>query len=88
MTLFYNCVWWYAIKKDELLEDNVDEKLVRALRRDYAIAHGLYLAASSSLVERSFQYYACFLVIRLFCLTTGQRKKGKGRYDPMKCRQP
>jgi uncharacterized membrane protein len=45
MTLFYNCVWWYAIKKDELLEEDTDKRLVRPLTREYAIAPALHLAA-------------------------------------------
>jgi len=45
MTLFYNAVWWYAIKKDELLEEDTDKRLIRPLTREYAIAPALHLAA-------------------------------------------
>jgi len=46
MTLFYNCMWWYAIKKkNELLEKETDEKLVRLLTKEYAIAPALHFTA-------------------------------------------
>src|SRR5690349_6601741 len=45
MTLFYNCVWWYAIKKDELMEEQADRKFIRLLTREYAIAPALHLAS-------------------------------------------
>jgi uncharacterized membrane protein len=45
MTLFYNCVWWYAIRRDELLEEDTDKKLIRLLTKEYAIAPALHLAA-------------------------------------------
>jgi uncharacterized membrane protein len=45
MTLFYNCVWWYAIKKNELLEEDTDKRLIRLLTMEYAIAPALHLAA-------------------------------------------
>ena len=38
MTFFYNCVWWYAIKKSKLLEENIDNKLIRTLTKEYAMA--------------------------------------------------
>ncbi|KAA9339209.1 DUF1211 domain-containing protein [Hymenobacter busanensis] len=45
MTLLYNCTWWYAISKDELLEDDTDKRLIRLLTKEYAIAPALHLAA-------------------------------------------
>jgi uncharacterized membrane protein len=45
MTLLYNCVWWYAIRKKELLEEDADPKLIRLLTKEYAIAPALHLAA-------------------------------------------
>jgi uncharacterized membrane protein len=45
MTLFYNCVWWYAIRKDELLEEDTDKRLIRSLTKEYAAAPALHLAA-------------------------------------------
>ena len=45
MTLFYNSVWWYAIKKEELLEEDTEKKLIRTLTKEYAIAPALHLAA-------------------------------------------
>jgi uncharacterized membrane protein len=45
MTLFYNCVWWYAIRKNELLEEDTDKRLIRPLTKEYAIAPALHLAA-------------------------------------------
>jgi uncharacterized membrane protein len=45
MTLFYNCVWWYAIRKSELLEENIDNGLIRSLTKEYAIAPALHLTA-------------------------------------------
>jgi uncharacterized membrane protein len=45
MTLLYNCVWWYAIIKKELLEDNTDPNLVRLMTKEYAIAPAMHLAA-------------------------------------------
>jgi uncharacterized membrane protein len=45
MTLFYNCVWWYAIRTDELLEEHTDKRLIRFLTKEYAIAPALHLAA-------------------------------------------
>lgn len=45
MTLFYNCLWWYAIRKQELLENGTDKRLVHLLTKEYAIAPALHLAA-------------------------------------------
>jgi hypothetical protein len=45
MTLLYNCVWWYAIRKKDLLEENVDPRLIQLLTKEYAIAPALHLAA-------------------------------------------
>lgn len=45
MTLFYNCTWWYAIRRPELLEDGADKRLLRLLTKEYAIAPALHLAA-------------------------------------------
>lgn len=45
MTLFYNCVWWYAIRRGELLEEHTDKRLIRLLTKEYAIAPALHLVA-------------------------------------------
>ena len=45
MTFLYNCVWWYATGKKELLEEDTDPRLIRLLTREYAIAPVLHLAA-------------------------------------------
>jgi len=45
MTLLYNCVWWYAIRKKELLEEDTDPKFIQLLTKEYAIAPALHLAA-------------------------------------------
>jgi uncharacterized membrane protein len=45
MTLFYNGVWWYAIKKDGLLEEDTDKGLIHLLTKEYAVAPALHLAA-------------------------------------------
>lgn len=45
MTLLYNCTWWYAISKAELVEDGTDKRLLRLLTKEYAIAPALHLAA-------------------------------------------
>ena len=45
MTLFYNCTWWYAIRKGELLEEDTDMRLIRSLTKEYAMAPALHLAA-------------------------------------------
>ena len=45
MTLFYNCVWWYATRKKGLLEEDTDPRLVKLLTKEYAIAPVLHLAA-------------------------------------------
>src|SRR5687767_3973512 len=44
MTLFYNCMWWYAIKKRELLEEDTDKRLIHTLTKEYAMAPALHLA--------------------------------------------
>ena len=45
MTLFYNCVWWYATRKKELMEEDTDRKLIHLLTKEYAIAPALHVAA-------------------------------------------
>lgn len=45
MTSFYNSIWWYAISKNELLEEDMDKRLIRPLTKEYAIAPALHLAA-------------------------------------------
>jgi uncharacterized membrane protein len=45
MTLFYNGTWWYAISREELLEDGTDKRLIRLLTKEYALAPALHLAA-------------------------------------------
>lgn len=45
MTLFYNCMWWYATRAPGLLEKDTDRKLIHTLTKEYAIAPALHLAA-------------------------------------------
>ena len=45
MTLLYNCIWWYASRKKELLEEHTDPRLIRLLTREYAMAPALHLAS-------------------------------------------
>jgi uncharacterized membrane protein len=45
MTLLYNCIWWYATRKKELLEEDTDPKLIHLLTKEYAIAPALHLVA-------------------------------------------
>jgi len=45
MTLLYNCVWWYAVREKDLLEENADPRLIQLLTKEYAIAPALHLAA-------------------------------------------
>lgn len=45
MTLFYNCLWWYASRKRELLEEDTDKQIIRSLTKEYAVAPALHLAA-------------------------------------------
>jgi uncharacterized membrane protein len=45
MTLFYNAVWWYATRQDELLEEDIDTGVIRSLTKEYASAPALHLAA-------------------------------------------
>lgn len=45
MTLFYNCIWWYAIRANEILKEHTDTSLIRSLTKEYAIAPALHLAA-------------------------------------------
>lgn len=45
MTLFYNCTWWYAIRKGKLLKEDTDKRLIRSITKEYAMAPALHLAA-------------------------------------------
>jgi uncharacterized membrane protein len=45
MTLLYNSTWWYASSKEDLLEDGTDERLVRLLTQEYALAPALHLVS-------------------------------------------
>jgi uncharacterized membrane protein len=45
MTFFYNCTWWYATRKNGLLEEDTDKRLIRSLTKEYAVAPALHLAA-------------------------------------------
>lgn len=45
MTLLYNCIWWYASRKKELLEEHTDQRLIRLLTKEYSIAPALHLTA-------------------------------------------
>ena len=45
MTLLYNCTWWYATRKHELLEEDTDKRVIRSLTKEYAVAPALHLIA-------------------------------------------
>lgn len=45
MTLLYNCMWWYAMSKSDLLEEDTDKSLIRSLTREYATAPALHIVA-------------------------------------------
>jgi uncharacterized membrane protein len=88
MTLFYNCVWWYAIKKDELLEEDTDKRLIRLLTREYAIAPALHLAALViCLWSVPLSIIPVLLLYVYFALPRLSEKKVNERYNSMEYNQ-
>lgn len=78
MTFFYNCVWWYAIKKKELLEEDTNKQLLRSLTKEYAIAPALHLAALLiCLWSVPFSIVPAFLLYVYFALPRASEKKSK-----------
>jgi uncharacterized membrane protein len=78
MTLFYNCVWWYAIKKAEILEEGTDKSLIRSLTKEYAIAPALHLAALIiCLWSVAFSIIPVLLLYVYFALPRLSEKKSK-----------
>ncbi|WP_461100220.1 TMEM175 family protein [Spirosoma koreense] len=77
MTLFYNCMWWYAIRKPELLEDGIDKRLIRSLTKEYAIAPALHLAALLiCLWSVPFSIIPVLLIYVYFALPRASEKRG------------
>jgi len=88
MTLFYNCVWWYATKKRELLEENTDKSLIRPLTREYAMAPALHLAALIiCLWSVPFSIIPVLLLYSYFALPRLSEKKVKQRHNSMEYNQ-
>ena len=80
MTLFYNCVWWYATRKKELLEENTDTRLIHLLTKEYAIAPALHLVALIiCLWSVSFSIIPIVLLYFYFALPRLSEKRVKGR---------
>jgi uncharacterized membrane protein len=80
MTFFYNCVWWYAIKKDDILEEDTDQRLVRKLTKEYAMAPALHLAGLIiCLWSVAFSIIPVLLLYVYFALPRLSEKKGKTR---------
>ena len=82
MTLFYNCVWWYAIRKDGLLEEHTDKRLIRLLTKEYAIAPALHLAGLIiCLWSVSFSIIPVLLLYVYFAFPRLSEKRVKERHN-------
>jgi uncharacterized membrane protein len=81
MTLFYNCIWWYAIRNRELLEENIDRDLIHSLTKEYAIAPALHLTALIiCLWSVPFSIIPILLIYVYFALPRlSERKANKGQ---------
>jgi uncharacterized membrane protein len=80
MTLFYNCTWWYATRKSELLKGNIDKELIRSLTKEYAMAPVLHLAALTiCLWSVAFSIVPIFLLYIYFALPRAGEKKQAAR---------
>lgn len=80
MTLFYNCVWWYAIKKDGLLEEDTDRSLIRSLTIEYAAAPALHIVALIICVwSVPFSIIPVLFLYVYFALPRVSEKKAKER---------
>lgn len=78
MTLFYNSIWWHAVKKRELLEEDTDPRLIRSLTKEYAIAPALHLAALIiCLWSVTFSIIPVLLIYVYFALPRRSEKKSK-----------
>jgi uncharacterized membrane protein len=85
MTLLYNCVWWYAITKKELMEENTDPVLISLLTKEYAIAPALHLAALIiSLWNVFFSIIPIVLIYIYFALPRVSEKKIRERNKAIK----
>jgi uncharacterized membrane protein len=83
MTLFYNCVWWYAIKNDELLEEDIDKELIHSLTKEYVIAPALHLAALIvCLWSVPFSIIPTLLIYVYFALPRLSERKAKKVQQP------
>jgi uncharacterized membrane protein len=88
MTLFYNCMWWYAIKKKELLEENTDKRLIHTLTKEYAMAPALHLAALLiCLWSVPFSIIPVLLLYVYFALPRISEKRVKEKNNPMEYKQ-
>lgn len=80
MTFFYNCVWWYATKKNELLEEDTDRRLIHTLTKEYAMAPALHLVALIiCLWSVPFSIVPVLLIYVYFALPRASEKKSKER---------
>lgn len=82
MTLFYNCTWWYAIKKNDLLEEQTDTRLIRLLTKEYAVAPVLHLAALIICIWNvPFSIIPVLLIYIYFALPRTSEQRQKARQD-------
>lgn len=85
MTLFYNCTWWYAARKDGLLEEDTDKRLIRSLTKEYAVAPALHLVALIiCLWSVPFSIIPVLLLYIYFALPRASEKKIKERSHSFK----
>ena len=85
MTLLYNCVWWYAIRKTELMEEATDQLLIRDLTKEYAIAPALHLTALIiCLWSVTFSIIPVLLIYIYFALPRASEKKSKEGIHPVR----
>ncbi len=85
MTLLYNCVWWYAIRKKELMEENTNPVLINLLTKEYTIAPVLHLAALIiSFWNVPFSIIPIVLLYIYFALPRFGEKKIRGGNDKIR----
>ena len=78
MTLLYNCTWWYATRKHELLEEDTDKRVIRSLTKEYAVAPALHLIALIICVwSYPWSIIRVLLLYIYFALTRASEKKMK-----------
>jgi uncharacterized membrane protein len=88
MTFFYNCMWWYAVKKKELLEEDIDKRLIHTLTKEYAMAPALHLVALIiCLWSVPFSIIPVLLLYIYFALPRISEKRVKDQNHSMEYRQ-